>query len=57
MEFTGEKVSDNIVQLFPKNRIIQPVAHVFRLGDSGHRQRAAIHAAGGFFPSRVVVDA
>jgi hypothetical protein len=50
-------MSDNIVQLFPKNRVVQPVAHFFRLGDSGHRQLAAIHAAGGFPASRVVVDA
>lgn len=50
-------MSDNIVQLFPNNRFVQPVAHFFRLGDSGHRQLAAIHAAGGFPASRVVVDA
>ena len=50
-------MSGNIVQLFPKNRVVQPVAHFFRLGDSGHRQLAAIHAAGGFSASRIVVDA
>ena len=57
MEFIGSEMSGNIVQLFPENRVFQPVAHFFRLGDSGHRQLAAIQAAGGFTASRVVVDA
>ena len=35
----------------------QPVGHIFRLGDTGHRQLADLHAEGRFSPKRVVVDA
>jgi hypothetical protein len=35
----------------------QPVGHIFRLGDTGHRQLADLHAEGRFSPNRVVVDA
>ena len=35
----------------------QAVGHFFRLGDTGHRQLADLHAEGRFSPHRVVVDA
>jgi hypothetical protein len=35
----------------------QPIGHFFRLGDTGHRQLADLHAEGRFSPGRVVVDA
>jgi hypothetical protein len=35
----------------------QPIGHFFRLGDTGHRQLADLHAEGRFSPKRVVVDA
>jgi hypothetical protein len=35
----------------------QPVGHFYRVGDTGHRQLADLHAEGRFSPKRVVVDA
>lgn len=50
-------MADNILR-FPNDRSIrQPIAQFIRLGDSGHRKLAAIHAAGGIPASRIVVDA
>ena len=34
-----------------------PIGHYIRLGDSGHRQLADLHAGGRFSPKRVVADA
>ncbi|MEO6784397.1 MAG: hypothetical protein ABI407_22685 [Bradyrhizobium sp.] len=34
-----------------------PVGYFVRLGDSGHRQLADLHAEGRFSPKRLVVDA
>lgn len=50
-------MADNILH-FPNDRgIRQPIAQFMRLGDSGHRKLAAIHAAGRLPAARVVVDA
>src|SRR5689334_3968967 len=53
----GYPMSAQILALPSLKAPANPVGHFVRLGDSGHRQLADLHAAGRFSPKRVVVDA
>lgn len=47
----------NIINFPHPNAPVQPVGHFIRLGETGYRQLANLHAAGRFPAARVVVDA
>jgi len=59
LTYVGERLA-RLAKMLPRARTnpqAQPIPHYIRLGESGHRQLARLHAEGHFSPRRVVVDA